>query len=416
MSKLLADTDWSELDHAYGPASDAPFQLLALFSADITARSAAVAYLDGAVLHQGSVYSATGPVARVVATMLRDPRTMEPVENVLPWDTEPRPLRLDLVDFLARVAESCAFDSTDKSALLAKAHPAGRDEAELELTQVEFRTWLRDRTGGGRTPPPDKVPAAVLDKEFAQAMSARNTLACRALAPELLDGLTAVFDDPDGRVKVKALEAAVHLTGHRSLTKERPAIEHRLEAAAVDCPDPRVRAGAARLLGILGARPQALLHDVHPGVRACAAIAPSLADDPSATRAILDALLTPREADHWFEGHLPGQEGWLRFDLIRAAALGVDDFEELLPAALAVLALAGVFTLDQDIGPFVTAAFPRPHRVGNALSTAQRAYLSAVLDREELWRAVSAQPWFRRTALPQDPAACRTLVETPNPA
>ncbi|MQY10354.1 hypothetical protein SRB5_04610 [Streptomyces sp. RB5] len=411
MSRLLTETDWSELDHAYGPASDAPFHLLALLGADITNRSAAVAYLDSAVLHQGSIYSATGPIARVVASVLRDPRTAELVENVLPRDVEPRPLRLDLVDFLARVAESCAFDVVDEPMLLAEAHPARYDEAELEGMRAEVKAWRRDMTGDDTTQSSDRLPAAVLDDEFARAMSARDMLACRAFAPELLNGLTAVFDDPDGRVKTKALEAAVHLSGHQNLVMNRPEIEHRLTEAAVSCSEPGVRAAAARLLGILGAHPEALLHDAHPGVRACAALAPSLAGDPFANRAILDALLTPHEADHWFEGHLPGQDGWLRFDLIRAAALGVDDFEDLLPAALAVLALASVHTLDEDLCPFVTAAFPRLHRAGDVLPPAQRAYLSALLDREELWRAASVQPWFRRTGLPQDLGACRTLVE-----
>ncbi|MFD9565337.1 hypothetical protein [Streptomyces sp. NPDC059994] len=158
-----------------------------------------------------------------------------------------------------------------------------------------------------------------------------------------------------------------------------------------------------------------LLHDAHPGVRACAALAPALADEPCATEAILDALLAPREADRWFEGHLPGQDGWLRFDLIEAAAARVDDFEALLPAAIAVLPLAGHFTLDRDLGVFLTAAFPRPHPVGTPLSPAQRTYLSAVLDREELWRAVSAEPWFRGAGLPEDRDACRALVEASKP-
>ncbi|WP_194908740.1 hypothetical protein [Catenulispora rubra] len=407
---LLIQTDWSELDHAYGPASDAPFQLLALLGKDVQTRSAAVAYLDSSVLHQGSIYSATGPVALVVAAMLDDPRTMELVENVLPWDTAPRPLRLDLVDFLARVAESCMFDAVDDAALIAEAHPAGRDEADLERMRAETRAWLQDITRDDTSPPPKTPAAAMLDREFQQTMRARNKLACRSTAPELLAALTLVFDDPDGRIRVKALEAAVHLSGHQDLVEAQSALTERLESTAGDCSDPRARAAAARLLGMLGARPQALLLDEHPGVRACAALAPELADDPRATRAILDALLTPTVADHWFEGHLPGQEGWLRFDLIWAAVERVDDFAELLPAALATLPLAGMFTLDKDLGSFLTAAFPRLHQDGDRFSAAQRTYLSALIDREDLWRAASAQPWFRRTGLPRDRDTCRALV------
>lgn len=408
---LLTQTDWSEFDHAYGPASDAPFHLLALLGDDSQARSAAVGYLDSAVLHQGTIYSATAPVARVVAAMLDDPRTAEPVENVLPWDTAVRPLRLDLVGFLTRVAESCMFDAMDDAALKAEAHPVGRSEADMERIRAETRAWLRDVTDDDPSPPPHKPPVAMLDHDFQQAMHARTMLACRSTAPELLDALTAVFDDPDDRIRVKALEGAVRLSGHQDLVAAQAMLAERLESTATSCSDPRTRAAAARLIGMLGLRPLSLLLDAHLGVRACAALAPELADDPRATRAILDALLTPLDADHWFEGHLPGQKGWLRFELIWAAVERVDDFEELLPAALAALPLAGIFTLDKDLGTFLTAAFPHLHQDGDSLSPAQRAYLSALIDREDLWRAASTRPWFRRTGLPHERDACRALVD-----
>jgi hypothetical protein len=378
LNTLLAETDWSELDHAYGPASDAPFQLLALLSEDIEARSGAVAYLDVAILHQGTVYPATGPVARVVAAMLDDPRTTAPVENVLPWDASPRPLRLDLLTVLARVAESCMFDT-----------------GESLLADADGHEPVDAASGWG--PRPD--------------VRARNILACRAVLPEVFSALIPLFSSSDLRSRTKALEVATRLTDHPDLNGYQPAVVDLLETAAAESTDPACRASAARLLGIVGATPRSLLLDEHPGVRACAALAPALADDPTATEALLDALRTPAAVDHWFDEHLPGQEGWLRFDLIWAAVERVDDFEALLPAALAVLPLAGIFTLDKDLGSFLTAAFPRPVRPGDSLKPSQRAYLAAVLDREELWRGASTQPWFRRTGLPDDREACRALVE-----
>lgn len=373
IAALVTQIDWSELGHAYGPASDAPFRLLALLGDDIEARSAGVAYLDSAILHQDTIWSATAPVARVVAAMLGDPRTTAPVENVLPWDAGPRPLRLDLVGFLARVAQSCLFDA---------------DEVAL---------------------PAQEDPVAGSESAFRSATSPRDVQACRATAPELLAAVMPLCDDRDDRIRAKAFEAVVRLSGHPDLHELQPEIAVRLEAAATEFGDPWARAAAARLLALLRADPQVLLSDGHQGVRACAALAPTLADEPRAIRAILDALLTPREADHWFEGHLPGQEGWLRFDLIWAAVERVDDFGELLPAALATLPLAGIFTLDKDVGPFVTAAFPRPFRSGDVLSAPQRIYVSALLEQEGLWRGATSRPWFRRTGLPIDPDSCRAL-------
>lgn len=113
VEEIIAGTDWSVLRDAYGPASDAPCQLMAMLDGAVKARSGAVRYLDVAVLHQGSVSTATGPVARAVAAMLGDRRALEIVEDVLPWDPEPRALRVALAAFLALFAEACRFERTD---------------------------------------------------------------------------------------------------------------------------------------------------------------------------------------------------------------------------------------------------------------------------------------------------------------
>lgn len=412
---LIATTDWSELSHAYGPASDAPFQLLALLSGDLETRSAAAGYLDVAILHQGSICPATGPVALVVAAMLDDPRTLEPVENVLPWDAAPRPLRLELLDFLARVSESCMFDTEET--LQADAHPPGRTEAELLQISADADEALRSlgpdpstRMLIDRVPAPEALATVANDKEYQRAIRARHILSCQTVLPKIFAALLPIFEASDARIRVKALEAAARLIDHPDLVGHKAMVTERLETAATSCTDPARRAAAARLLGMIGATPRVLLHDDHPGVRACAALAPTLADDRHATKAILDALLAPEEADHWFEEHLPGQEGWLRFDLIWAAVERADDFEELLPAALAVLAIGKAGVIDKDIGSFVTAAFPRPYRDGDSLTAAQQTYVAALIDHEHLWRAATSRAWFRRTGLPVDRDACRELL------
>jgi hypothetical protein len=72
---VLEDTDWDSLEHAYGPASDAPAQLVMLPSEDAGECGNALAYLDAAILHQGTACSATAPAAVFVAGILDDPRT-----------------------------------------------------------------------------------------------------------------------------------------------------------------------------------------------------------------------------------------------------------------------------------------------------------------------------------------------------
>lgn len=251
---LIAATDWSGLNHAYGPASDTPFQLLALLSEDPQTRSAAAQYLDVAILHQGSIYPATGPVALVVAAMLDDPRTMEPVENVLPWDAAPRPLRLELLNFLAHVAESCTFDSEES--LQADAHPAGRTETELLQISADADEALRSlgpdastRILIDRVPVPEALTRAANDKEFQRAIRARCILTCRTVLPEVFAALIPLFDASDARIRVKALEVAARLTELPSLGSHRLMVTEQLETAAASCTDPTRRAAAARLLG-----------------------------------------------------------------------------------------------------------------------------------------------------------------------
>ena len=125
--------------------------------------------------------------------------------------------------------------------------------------------------------------------------------------------------------------------------------------------------------------PEALLRDEHPGVRACAALAPGFSGDERATRELLSALSAPQDADRWFTGHLPGQEGWLHCDLAEALAARASDLEAVLPAALALATVSNPFIYDRDLAPFVRLAFPQSLTERTVLTAAQRAFLSALL-------------------------------------
>jgi hypothetical protein len=83
------------------------------------------------MLHQGTVCSATAPFIKIVAGLVTDPRTAAPVADILPWDPEPRPLRVALLDYLALFAQACRFNVPGKD-LIRDAYPAGRDEADLQ--------------------------------------------------------------------------------------------------------------------------------------------------------------------------------------------------------------------------------------------------------------------------------------------
>jgi len=383
--EALNQVDWDGLDHAYGRATDAPAQILALVGDDPRAQSDAVGYLDAAMLHQGSVYSATGPFVSLVAAVLNDPATDVAVEDVLPWDAGPRPLRATLLEYLAVFAQACQLEVSDEE-LLIIAHPAGRDEADLQRIRDAARAceWSLDPDPATRTPPPPALVEAAEDEEFGAAMRARDLLACRTVVPDVYAAALPMITVSEPSIRIPAMTAAAYCLDHVTLGHAKaPLIELVADIAAVS-PDPRERATVARLLAVLGERPERLLDDPHPGVRACAALAPGLADHPRATSALIAALEDPHEADHWFDRHLPGQEGWLHFDLARALAGRTDDLETVLPAVLGLATLS--FTLDyhNDLAPFVDLAFPEGLTEHATLTSAQRAFLAALFNHRHL--------------------------------
>lgn len=380
LSLALLQVDWGGLDHAYGPAADAPRQLLALVGDDPEARSGAVGYLDTAMLHQGSVYSATAPFIRIVAMLLGDPRTTVPVADILPWDPGARPLRVALLDYLAMFAQACRLEIPDED-LIRDAHPASRDEADLQRIHRARRDcdWRLDPNPATRTPPPPAVMEAVNDTEYRRAMRARSLIACRKVVPDVFEAVLPLITDSDSAVRTPAMTTAAYCLDHPALGDRKDALAELLADTAAVSPDPRERAAVARLLGVLGRRPEALLRDEHPGVRACAALAPEFFGDERATRELVSALEAPQDADRWFTGHLPGQEGWLHCDLAEALAARASDLEAVLPAALGLATASNPFIYDRDLAPFVWLAFPQAPTECTVLTPAQRAFLSALL-------------------------------------
>ncbi len=72
--RALDTTDWSKLHHAYGRAIDTPDLLRSFWKDDPGGCKRAVGHLWSAVLHQSTLYTATGPAALVVAGLVNDPR------------------------------------------------------------------------------------------------------------------------------------------------------------------------------------------------------------------------------------------------------------------------------------------------------------------------------------------------------
>lgn len=127
----LPKTD--HLLHAYGFATDATEHLTALTGFDEAAKARAIYYLASAIMHQGTPWPATGPIARYVAEIVAN-------------DGVTGEIRDALLDFLDQVAEATelAHDDGGEAAIRARVEATGRDLAtELERVsasglEVEF--------------------------------------------------------------------------------------------------------------------------------------------------------------------------------------------------------------------------------------------------------------------------------------
>jgi hypothetical protein len=223
--------------------------------------------------------------------------------------------------------------------------------------------------------------------------------ACHAIRPELYAAVSGYLDDSDSTIREAALGAVSALSDLADARIFRRIVDTSTER--------RERAGAVLSLGERGEDVSGLLSDDDPAIRVCAALGCPGNDD--ATQAILTALLDPATADEWFPQPLPQFDGWFRFTLIGAAVDRTKTFEELLPAALALVPHCSEYTVDSDWGPLLVKAFPAPFE--GTLTPAQREFLTAIADHDENWGNISNKDSFLFDAgLPANRAELRAVI------
>lgn len=360
---VLEDTDWASLEHAYDSASDAPFQLVRLLSEDAALCGEVLAYLDAAVLHQGTIYSATAPAALFVAGVLDDPRTLVLCESALPWDERERPLRTALLEWLGQVAESAAYHESERD--------DEDDDGDDDAGAVE---------------------------------------ACRAIRPDLYARVAPFLDDADPTLRLAAVGAVTHLLLSPELAERRGEVADRLMRSVQDM-TPVERAGVALMIGSWGIAPRSLLTDELPAVRACAALTRALDDDPVALDEVQVALRDPRTADSWFDENPPQLDGQVRFALVDALLRRTTTFDEVADAALEIARMSNVYTVHSDWGPLLARAFPTRFVKDHGLSDTQRRFLAAIVDNDECWGSISnPMIWFHKVGLPFDRDELRAIV------
>ncbi|MDQ3742412.1 MAG: hypothetical protein M3389_15890, partial [Actinomycetota bacterium] len=123
-------TDWSLLLHAYGTATDTPGHLERLAHGDDADARLALDHLWSAVLHQGSVYTATAPVVLHLARELPSLRTAEHQAQALAFVAEAARQTAEWPDV------ERAEGGDDMDAMFAEAIVAMREAAPEAATAV----------------------------------------------------------------------------------------------------------------------------------------------------------------------------------------------------------------------------------------------------------------------------------------
>lgn len=393
--------DWAGLRHNHGLAVDTPGHLRGLLDPDPRARMAAVDHLNEAYLEQFVIRPAAAAAVAGVCPVLERILELDALAGsgsslALPGAEDSAPVRAELLLFLRGVADLAVPGETSER-LAAISHPAGLDDLIGRLTAGR---WDKKDNHSSET---YKLAEA--------AVSARAVLACRAQAPVVVETVRSWIGAP-GRQVWQAAAAALSLWA--SLLDdpvESATLTRKFAQEASLARDPEDRAVWVLALRDLGADTSAFLTDDSPMVRTCAALSATVAADPRSLAEILAALEALPYSDRWFPLEYPFLEVELRFILVGAAIKRVATFDQLLPAALQVAALANPFWVHSDCEPLLHFAFPVPHVRGAPLPDAQRRFLIALADRQSLWTGNNA--CLRQLHLPDSREGLMKLASTP---
>jgi hypothetical protein len=370
---VLEQTDWSKLHHAYGRATETPGHLRALLREDAESRKQAMSHLWSAIIHQGTPWTATGPAALVVAGLLSDER-MDRGE----------PIRASLLSFLVSVAEA--------------PKQAGFSVDELErMAAFDIAPFLDDSQDD---------EALYENEEAINSFYARSILDCIRVAPVLMRVMLEGLDHTSPRVRACAAMGAATLSNTESLRCHSKEVESRLLLLARSAENSDERSTHVLALGDLGFSPEAFLEDRSPGVRMCAALAPSLAAHPAAIAELIRDLENAADIDGWFVERPPQFSMRPRFTVVARLVERVKDFERLVSAAEAVVRVTWKFGVDFDWGPMLVAAFPDGR--GLVRTEAQRRFVRALVSKAEMWdpSCGNAYKWFKQAGLPYDRSLC----------
>jgi hypothetical protein len=264
---------------------------------------------------------------------------------------------------------------------------AGRVMRPAVAEVLDFLTDVAEAVGEAEQPGLPRTVHIALLNELRRAIAHSHPV------------VDAFLDDPEPYVRYTATRALVAHVTTATLADRRPAAIDRLRELLDTRPE--ARAHRTRALGELGADVRPLLADPDEHVRACAALAPGLSDDRTASEVLLAALVRTAQ-----EGST-GSSAYHVSDLSEAAAARVADPEHLVEVTVLLVQNGDWAGFSGSWGPCLVACLPQL-RPGSA---SRRAIIDALVENPTLWspRLGDVALTFRRAGLPHDRAACARL-------
>ena len=370
---VIETTNWNHLFHAYGIATDTPEQLRNLINHDTKLRANAVDYLFGAVLHQGTIYSVTPQAVQVVAGLLNEPilrRSLD--ENA---DThqasESVSTGLELIlSFLGSVGDSLNYIENFEIS----SHPS------TEELEKFYDSLAQDETGEDNIDWCSPMIGVLMEQAI---------LDLRAMSDEVLQAIIPLVSDTNSLISSEAVYAVGEWTAIQPLSEQAKIAFEKIDSMLSYTKNRDEKAGLVLALGRMGCDVSQYLDDVDDAVQSCAAL---FVSSSQANSILIKALSCPDQVNTWFEHVPPFFSINVRFYLLgKLKSRGVT-IEEMLPAALAVIANSTAMCADYDWGPVLQIAFPnskfkpgvRPP-LPSKLTEAQRAVLEGLVANELLW-------------------------------
>ena len=390
----MDDVDWSGLFHAQGRASDTPRHLRALLGDDggddAWAAVNGYSHLWSTTLRRDRrAWPATAPTALLVTELLDDPL-------LGPDDPSLRDAMLAYLQTVAVVADLGVRASEIRSRAESRKVDIQRWTADYLASDADHRSRMWEEGAG--------IGDLVLDQA---------TLACFDIVPEILERVLPHLGSGSPKHRACAAAAVGALARHPSISAQRPALVERLVSMAGATDSPHDLASIVIAIGQLDGDTRPWLHNVHPGVRGCAALAPSLGDDEMATGVLLELAQSPRAFAASFGDSVPP----MHFQMapypplmIQALLERVSDAEALAPALIAALPLGPKSSL-RTRSHLLRALFGgwSPNA---GLSPLQRKLAELVADCDRLWdldEQVRAEI-FQPGALPRDRQAWSAMA------